>query len=235
MKWTLVTGGSKRLGAGICLSLAAHGHSILVHYRNTRAEAEAVAAKCRSEGVDAEIIQGDFSSLPSTQLFVQECLKKYPEIKVLVNNVGNYSVKSASDTTPNEWNDIFQTNLHAPFALCHAFLPSLKKCKGSIINIGVTSINQIHADTKRTAYMATKMSLLMLTKSLAKELAPDNIRVNMVSPGYIENAVDLADAKLPMGRPASIKEVVRVVLFLLDEKNGYVTGQNIEIGGGVGL
>lgn len=235
MKWTLVTGGSKRLGAELCLSLATQGYSILVHHRDSREDAEEIALRCRKKGVEAEVIQGDFSSMESTADFIESCLKSYPDIKNLINNVGNYLVKPASETTPEEWNSLFQTNLNVPFALCQAFLPSLQKNKGSIINIGVTGINNIHADVKRTVYSATKMSLLMLTKSLARELASSHVRVNMVSPGYLENAVDLAGAVLPMGRPASLEEVSRVVSFLLDERNGYITGQNIEVGGGIGL
>lgn len=235
MKWILVTGGAKRLGAAISLSLAKQGHSILVHYRNSQHEAEAISAKCRKLGVDAEIIYGDFSSLESTQAFINTCLKQFSEVKTLINNVGNYLVKSAEATTPKEWNDLYQTNVHTPFALCHAFLPSLKACQGHIINIGVAGASNIHADIKRTAYMATKMSLLMLTKSLARELAPSQVKVNMVSPGYLENSVDLKEAKVPMQRPAALEEVIHVISFLLDEKNGYITGQNIELGGGLGL
>nr|QIQ10890.1 3-oxoacyl-[acyl-carrier-protein] reductase FabG [uncultured bacterium] len=235
MKWTLVTGGSKRLGAEICLALAAQGQSILVHYRNSKHDAESVVTKCRQMGVDAEMIQGDFSSMESTASFIQDCQKQYPDIKNLINNVGNYLVKSSAQTTAQEWCELFQTNLNTPFALCQAFLPSLQASKGSIINIGVTGINNIRADIKRSAYSATKMGLLMLTKSLAKELAPAHVRVNMVSPGYLGNAVDLPEAVLPMQRPASMAEVVRVIIFLLNEQNGYLTGQNIEVGGGIGL
>lgn len=235
MKWTLVTGASRRLGAAICHSLASLGYPILVHYRNSQQEAEAVTAECRKLGVDAEMIQGDFSSLESTNRFIEKCRKHYPDIKTLINNVGNYLVKSAEATTPEEWNALFQTNVNAPFALCHSFLPSLKACQGNIINIGVVGANTIHADVKRTAYLATKMSLLMLTKSLARELAQSQVRVNMVSPGYLDNAVDLSKARLPMQRPATLEEVIKVIIFLLDENNGYITGQNIEVGGGLGL
>lgn len=233
MKWTLVTGGSKRLGAAICLSLAKRGHPVLVHYRNSRQEAESVAEECRKLGVDAQTIQGNFSTLNSTLEFTEKCLRSYPDIKTLINNVGNYLVKSAEATTPEEWNELFQTNVHAPFALCHAFLPGLKSCRGNIINIGVAGANTVHANVKRTAYVATKMTLLMLTKSLARELAQAQVRVNMVSPGYLENAVDLSDAKIL--HPVALEEVVHAIFFLLDEQNGSITGQNIEISGGVGL
>lgn len=235
MNWTLVTGGSKRLGAEICLSLAQQGHSILVHYRKSKEEAETIVNACQKLGVEAQMISGDFSSLKSTKKFTEKCLRNFPSIKCLINNVGNYLIKSAGNTTPEEWNALFQANLHAPFALCHAFLPSLIACQGSILNIGVVGINNLHADVKRTAYLSTKMGLFMLTKSLAREFANSHVRVNMVSPGYLENAVDLATADLPMERPASLKEVLRAISFLLDEKNGYLTGQNIEIGGGIGL
>lgn len=235
MKWTLVTGGCRGLGAAICRSLAAQGHSILVHYRNSQKEAQEVAADCRKHGVLAEIIQGDFSSGQSTAIFIKECLQRYPEIQNLINNVGHYLIKSAVETSPEEWDALFQINVNAPFALCHAFLLSLRACQGHIINIGVTGINNIHADVKRTAYKATKMSLLMLTKSLARELASDHVRVNMVSPGYLISSVDLHEAKLPMQRAADFEEVVNAISFLLDQQNGYITGQNIEVGGGIGL
>ena len=108
--------------------------------------------------------------------------------------------------------------------------------QGNIINIGVVGANNIHADTQRSAYLTTKMSLWMLTKSLARELAESNVRVNMISPGFIENAVDIQSvSRLPMGRPASFDEVTRVATFLIDPKNSYITGQNIEVGGGIGL
>lgn len=235
MKWTLVTGGAKRLGAEICLSRAAQGDSILVHYRSSRKDAEDVAAACRKHGVDAQIIQGDFSSLESTLLFIEECRRQFPDIKNLINNVGNYLVKSAVHTTPEEWNALFQTNLHAPFALCQAFSSSICQAQGNILNIGVVGVNNIHADVKRTAYVATKMSLWMLTKSLARELASSHVRVNMISPGYLENAVDLSGANLPMQQPVRLEEVIQTVSFLLDEKNRHLTGQNIEVGGSIGL
>ncbi|MEI8125862.1 MAG: SDR family oxidoreductase [Parachlamydiaceae bacterium] len=235
-KWTLVTGGAKGLGAAIAQTLASQGMPLLIHYRTSKLEAENVAEICRQCGVDAEIIYGDFSSPESTSQFIKTCTLQFPEVKNLINNVGNYLIKSATKTTPEEWNHLFQTNLNAPFALCQAFLPSIISSQGNIINIGVVGANNIHADTQRSAYLTTKMSLWMLTKSLARELAESNVRVNMISPGFIENAVDIQSvSRLPMGRPASFDEVTRVATFLIDPKNSYITGQNIEVGGGIGL
>lgn len=233
--WTLVTGGAKRLGAELCVGLAKERLPILLHYKTSAEEARHVVEECRTYGVEAHSIQGDFSSLEGTHAFIQNCLEKYPSIKNLINNVGNYLVKSAADTSPEEWNALFQTNLHAPFALSTAFIPSLIQHQGSIINIGMVGVNHMAADTYCTAYRMAKMALNMLTKSLAKELAPQNVRVNMVSPGFLENSVDLPKnvTRLPMHRTASLNEVVRVVSFLLQDDSSYITGQNIEVGGGV--
>lgn len=237
MHWTLITGGAKGLGAGLCVELARKGMPILVHYNSSHFEALQVVEICRSHSVSAECIQGDFSTVESVEIFIQRCHDKYPSIKNLINNVGNYVIKSAANTSSQEWNALFQTNLHAPFALCRALLPSIIQNQGSIINIGVVGAGNVTADTSSTAYRITKMGLYMLTKSLAKELASHGVRVNMVSPGHLENSVDLpADLKLlPMQRPASIGEVARVVAFLLDEDARYITGQNIEVAGGVRL
>lgn len=235
MNWTLVTGGSKRLGAEICKKLSASGHAVLIHYYKSKKDAEELAAFCQEQGGNAEVIPGDFSSKESTLDFIGKCQREFPDIKNLINNVGNYQIESATHTSLDDWCALFQTNLHAPFALCQSFLPTIKVSKGNIINIGVAGANHIHADVKRTAYLATKMSLLMLTKSLARELAPFHVRVNMVSPGYLENAVDLKEAQLPMGRSVKMDEVVNTILFLLRDDLQSITGQNIEVGGAIGL
>ena len=235
-KWTLVTGGGKRLGAELCMTLAGQGHNLVVHYHTSQAEALKVVSACRELGVKAEALRGDFSSQESTQKFIEAYLERFGETAHLINNVGNYLIKSALNMPIKEWYALFQTNLHAPFALIQALIPSLKRERGCIINIGIAGMEHLPADTYATAYSITKASLLMLTKSLAKELAPDHIRVNMVSPGYIDNAVDLPDpSRLPMKRAATTQDVARAVEFLMDPKNGYITGQNIEVAGGVRL
>lgn len=156
MEWTLVTGGADRLGAAICRALAKKGMSVLVHYHTSKEKAQETAQSCRRQGVAAELIEGDFSSLETTNAFIVHCLAKFPEIKSLVNNVGQYLLKSAIETSVEEWQLLFQTNLHAPFALCRAFLPSIQRYRGSILNIGMTGLTAMRADTQRTAYMVTK-------------------------------------------------------------------------------
>lgn len=235
--WTLVTGGAKRLGADICLKLAQEGHHIVVHYNHSEAEALDVAKQCRSYGVEAAIIQGDLAFPETTQDFINRYTSQFPETKVLVNNVGNYFIKSAMGTPATDWEELFETNLHAPFRLTQALIPAIERQQGSVINIGTQGINHVQADIHATAYNITKTSLWMLTRSLARELAPRGVQVNMVSPGYLDIAVDLpADVtKLPMKRAAKCEEVSRVIAFLLKPESHYITGQNIEVAGGVGL
>lgn len=236
IEWTLVTGGAKGLGAHICVRLARAGFPILVHYYQSQYDAQKIVEACSNEGVSAQLIYGDFSTLDSTQAFVSECLIRFPDIKNLINNVGSYLIKPLLDTSFQEWSAIFQTNLHVPFVLSQALVHTIRQYRGNIINIGVTGLSSQRVDIRRGAYKIAKGALLMMTKTLAKELSPD-IRVNMISPGILENSVDLKEHLnvLPLGRPVSFEEVARVLLFLIDENSAYITGQNIEVSGGIGL
>lgn len=237
MKWTLVTGGAKRLGAEICRTLAGQGHHLVIHYNKSKQEAIEVADACKEMGVHAEYLHGDFSTGDSTQAFLNAYLAKFESTENLINNVGNYRIDSALNTPAEDWYSLFQTNLHAPFKLIQGLSPSLAINKGSIINLGVAGIEAVRADTYHTVYGLTKLSLWMLTKSLAKELAPSLVRVNMVSPGYLDNSSDLMNngSSLPMKRACTLREVADVIAFLLKQDNNYITGQNIEVSGGVRL
>lgn len=234
MKWSLVTGAAKGLGAAICMELASKKFPVVIQYNHSKNEALEVAKKCLKLTSEVEIIQGDFSSYKSTQKFIEAYLRNFSETKNLINNVGNYLLNSPSKTSISDWKRLFQVNLYAPLQLTKALLPSIEKAHGNILNIGVTGLQAVMADTVATAYIATKLSLWFSTKSLAKELIHKNVRVNMVSPGYMENAIDLPeDLSLYLeNRPANLKEVARVVAFILDPSNSYITGQNIDVGGG---
>ena len=142
MSWTLVTGGAKRLGAEICRTLAEKGHNIAVHYNTSKAEAEKVVEQCRGYGVEAESIPGDFSTPAGTEAFIKAYQEKYSSTVNLINNVGNYFTLSALETPVNDWLDLFQTNLHAPFMLVRSLTESIKRQKGNIINIGVVGVEK---------------------------------------------------------------------------------------------
>lgn len=231
--WTLVTGGSRRLGAALCLALAEKGHAVAVHYNNSQKEACEVVAQCQAMGVQAAAIQGDFSSLTNVKSFVERYLHQFSETTNLINNVGDYLISSALQTSIEDWISLFQVNLHTPFILTQALIPSLIQNQGQIINIGVSGLHRQVANTYATAYTLTKQGLWGLTLALARELAPQGIRINMVSPGELDISID--HHPIPMHRPATCWEVCRVVNFLLDPESAYITGQNIEVAGGLGL
>jgi NAD(P)-dependent dehydrogenase (short-subunit alcohol dehydrogenase family) len=236
MRPILVTGGAKGFGAEICKQLAAKGHEVIVHFRHSEKEASAVVAACEKLGVLAEKIYGDFSTAGGVEAFIECYLDRFSRTKGLVNNVGNYLIASPSQTEEKEWRSLFQTNLFTPICLIQNLLPQIKKEKGTIVNIGTSGLSSVKALMNATAYAATKTALLFCTRSFAKEVAPDQVTVNMVSPGFLETSVDLDQApELPMGRPATLKEAASVVTFFFEPQNRYITGQNIEIAGGFGL
>lgn len=193
---------------------------------------------CRANGVHAESLQGDFATPASTEAFLLRYREKFPDTEVLINNVGNFFKTPPLQTSFRDWHELFQTNLHAPFMLIQGLAESFKKHKGNIVNIGVAGLETMEAKTG-VAYGITKQGLLMLTKALAKELAADQVRVNMVSPGILNNSVGLPDdpnlLPVPMKRTGTPYEVARVIAFLLDPESSYITGQNIEVAGGAFL
>ncbi len=190
-------------------------------------------SQCQAIGSQAVAIQGDFSSIANVQDFTRRYLQQFPETGVLINNVGNYLICSALHTSLEDWSSLFHVNLHVPLILTQALASSLIKNQGQVINIGVSGLHRHAASTYATAYNLTKQGLWGLTLALARELAPQNIRVNMVSPGELNISID--HRSLPMHRPATCNEVCRVVNFLLEPESAYITGQNIEIAGGLGL
>jgi NAD(P)-dependent dehydrogenase (short-subunit alcohol dehydrogenase family) len=237
MKWTLVTGAAKHLGREIALLLAHKNHSVVIQYHYSEKEALDTVEEIHHFGGVACAIQGDFTTFASTKAFVEAYKAKFPDTKNLINNVGNYIIKKALATDMPTAYELFQTNVHVPFYLSSELASSIKEAKGSIINIGTSGIHSFRADERAPLYTATKIALYSITKSLAKELAPFSCRVNMVSPGQLEESVDLRDdpSLFPMGRAGTGNEVARMVAFLLEEESNYITGQNIEVAGGLGL
>jgi NAD(P)-dependent dehydrogenase (short-subunit alcohol dehydrogenase family) len=236
MTWALVTGAAQGLGAEICRTLAAKGHNVVVHYRAQHALAMQVVEECRNRNVKAEVIQGDFSTPAGTADFLQRYLAQFSETDILINNVGEYKRASPLEMPMNEWQEIFQSNFFTPVALTQSLIASLKKYQGSIVNIGIAGVQGVPRPFSSTAYRMTKLSLWGYTRSLAAEMAPSQVRVNMVSPGHLSNSVDLPPTeRLPMGRPASLAEAAQAVYFFVDPANRYITGQNLEIAGACAL
>ena len=233
MKWTLVTGSSKGIGREIAIELAKSGKNLALHYFQSETQVNELRSLIQNLGVNAEIIRGDFSTSSGVDNFLEEYNQKFSETENLINNVGNYLIRSLEDTSLDEWQTLFQTNFFAPIAITKALFSSIKSNQGSIINLGVSGLNSLKAESSTPAYTFSKLCLLAYTKALAKE----GIRANMISPGYIENSIDWPKdiQKIPLKRVGTLSEVAVLVKFLLSNEAKYIIGQNIEVAGGVNL
>lgn len=228
---TLITGASRGFGAHLAVDLAKKNHSLILHYFNSFDEIKKIQKECLKYTSQVEIFSANFLEIDEIYSFYDQ-IKNYP-IKFLINNVGNYLIESALNTEIDLWINLFQTNLHAPFILIKLLSKTLILNKGSIINLGVAGLNSFRADTYSSAYTISKGAFFALTKDLAKELKPYNVTVNMVSPGFLENSIDLD--KAPLTAIIKFEEVSKIIKYLLDEESRNITGQNIEVSGGVRL
>jgi len=237
-KVVLVTGGGKRLGAAVCRRLHAAGANLMLHYRASAGEARLLQAELNHLRADSvALIQADLldhSKLPS---LVEQTVNRFGQLDALVNNASSFFPTPVGEITAADWEDLIGTNLRAPLFLSQAAAPVLKKTQGAIVNI-----TDIHADRplkNYVIYSVAKAGLVGLTRSLARELAPD-VRVNAVAPGPIlwpdeEQFDELARQRIishtPLRREGVPEDVAKAVHFLLADAS-YVTGETINVDGG---
>jgi NAD(P)-dependent dehydrogenase (short-subunit alcohol dehydrogenase family) len=234
MKWTLVTGGARRLGAAICRTLASQGKNIAIHYHTSEQEAHTLEVELTTLGVSAKKVQGDFSTLQSCEAFMTHYLSHFADTESLIYNVGPFQLDSPATASPQALEKLFHINTLVPLLLSQKLLPSLKRQKGHLIYIGMAGADQNCGYTHAFSYDLTKHALALLTRSFAKELASHGVRVNMVSPGYLEESIDIPKSTpIPLGRVGCFTEVAEAVCYLLSSH--YITGQNLEVAGGVRL
>jgi len=228
VSWVLVTGGAKGIGAAICLALAEQGHNIVIHYRKSQKSAQEVADRCREIGVHAEIIEGDFSSDLALKDFIDRYLQQFDSTSGLVNNAGEYLIAPSLETEASSWRSLFEVNFFAPVFLTQTLASSLEV----VVNLGQVGLERGYKTI--AAYGASKAALLSVTRSLSRELAPRGVRVNMVSPGYVETtAGEIQVERLPMERMATPCEIASAVAFFFRKESSYITGQNLEVAGGL--
>lgn len=231
----LVTGSAKRLGRALIERLAAERYTAWVHCLHSLAEARAVADGIEARGGIARVVQGDVADADAIAKMIDHIAVTEGRLDVLVNNVGVYHTGPLAHFGREDFQAMLAANLLGPFDLIRRALPLFGEHGGSVINIGYTGLETNGAAGKAAAYACSKAGLLILTRSFAEELGPRGIRVNMVSPGQIDNSVDLPDgfaATVPLGRAATVDDISAAVSFLVSDQAQYVTGQNIEVAGG---
>jgi pteridine reductase len=234
----LITGGAKRVGAAICRRLHKAGASIMLHYRASAGEARLLQAELNHVRRNSvALIQADLLDVGKLPSLVEQTVQTYGKLDALINNASTFYPTTIGEIAVDDWNDLIGTNLEAPLFLSQAAAPALRKTQGAIVNI-----TDIHAERPLKSYVVysvAKAGLVGLTRSLARELAPD-VRVNAVAPGPIlwpdEEVFDeLARQRIishtPLRREGTPDDIAKAVHYLLAEAP-YVTGETINVDGG---
>ena len=238
MKVILVTGGSHGIGADIVKTLARDGYQVILNYNKSEAEAISIKEELNNENINIDIYKADVSNHIEVTKMINFCIDKYHIINVLINNAGITETKVFTDITDNDWNHMIQTNLTSAFYACKDVLPSMIHNKSGLIINRSPIWGQIGASCE-THYAVSKAGLDAMTKSLAKELGPSNIRVNSIAPGIIDTkmnnhltAEELQDVvdEIPLGRIGTPNAISKCVEWLINDD--YITGQVISINGG---
>jgi 3-oxoacyl-[acyl-carrier protein] reductase len=231
----LVTGGARRLGRHLCELLATRGYRVVIGYRSSETDAARLAAEIVQTGGEARAAHVDIAILQSVEELFRTIDESEGRLDVLINNVGNYNPQPLEVLEPAHWDATIQTNLSGGFYCCFHALKRLGR-GGQIINIGNAGLSGYAADLTGLDYHVSKSGMLVVTRSLAKAYAAQGIRINMVSPGMLNNSIDFPDdvaAWIPMGRGGELDDVGQAVRYLL--KASYVTGVNIDVAGGYRL
>ncbi|MDA0705238.1 MAG: pteridine reductase [Proteobacteria bacterium] len=236
-KVALVTGAARRIGATISRCLHREGASVAVHYRESAAEAAALCAELNALRPNSALaVQADLARIERLPELIGTVGAWHGRLDILINNASSFYPTPLGEVTAAHWDDLVGSNLKAPFFLSQAALEELRKARGVIINIV-----DIHAQRplrNHAVYGSAKAGLAMLTRALAKDLAPE-IRVNGVSPGAIMwPEAGLSDQtkasilrQIPAGRPGEADDIAGCVLYLVRDAS-YVTGQIIAVDGG---
>jgi pteridine reductase len=236
-KFALITGAARRIGAAIADMLHDHGVNVAIHYRGSEEQAVALCARLEQRRPDsARIFKADLAASGAPERLVDAVTDWSGQLDILVNNASSFYPTPFGTITEEQWSDLIGSNLKAPLFLSQAAIPHLRSSHGVIVNI-----IDIHAKRPlrdHAVYGSAKAGLAMLTRSMAKDLAPD-IRVNGVAPGAIawpENEMSEATKKkiveqIPLGRTGDVADIATCVLFLVRDAT-YSTGQIITIDGG---
>ena len=241
-KVVLITGGAKRVGAAICRELHAHGAQLMIHYKTSTAEARALKAELNLlRANSAAIIQGDLHNLDVLPNLVNETVKCFGKLDVLINNASTYFPTELGQVNEDNWHDLIGSNLKAPVFLAQAAAAELRKNHGCIVNI-----TDMHIERPKKGYIVysiAKSGLVTLTKSLAHELGPE-VRVNAVAPGPVqwpENNPQFDEVyrqrvinQTLLKRVGKAEDVAKAVKFLIYDAP-YTTGHVLAVDGGRSL
>ncbi len=246
-KTALITGASRNIGREVALTFAREGADLVLNTRSSQEELESVAAQCRELGVNTHTVLGDVSDPERVSQMVQAGIDALGKIDVLVSNVAIRPHRPVLDVSNEEWRHVFATNLDSAFYLIKAVLPGMiERQAGSIIALGGQAA--ITGRPETATVTAAKSGLLGLIRAVAAEMAPHNVRANMVNPGSTDTqrlnpewypefqAVERGSGEhvqsIPMGRQGTVQDIANACLFYASDELAYITGDRMNVVGG---
>jgi 3-oxoacyl-[acyl-carrier protein] reductase len=235
----LVAGGGLGLGAAIARAAAQAGGRVIVNCRNDDSRSQAVAAEIRRAGHQATAVRRDVTDYAEAQKLVEETVRVYGSVDVVVNAVGGFVWKPVAEMEPGEWKKTISSNLDSVYNLARLALPHMRERRfGRIVCLASVGAERSLGQSKVSAYLAAKSAVVAFCKSLALEEARSGITVNVVCPGLLNSSHpesadhhDLAE-RVPVGRAGAPEDVARAVLFFASPAAGFVTGQVLAVSGG---
>jgi NAD(P)-dependent dehydrogenase (short-subunit alcohol dehydrogenase family) len=233
----LVTGGTSGIGKATAIAFARHGAQVLISGRDAK-RGDAVVEAIKADGGSASFLQADLSDAESTRSLARRALEIGP-INVLVNNAGVFPFGSTAETNPDAFQEVFATNVWAPFILVGELAPKMaERGSGAIVN--VSSMVGDFGVTGMALYGSSKAAINLLTKAWTAEFGPHGVRVNAVSPGptrtegtaVMDEAIEQFAAMAPAGRPAAPQEIADAILYLASDRATFVNGVVLSVDGG---
>ena len=240
-KVVLVTGGSRGIGREVAEVYAENGYDVVINYVSDKTDVEGIKKEFEEKGVKYLLVKADVSKAEDVDNMVEEAIKEFGKIDVLVNNAGITRDTLLMRMSEEDFDKVIEINLKGTYLVTKAVTKyMMKKRQGSIINLA--SVVGVVGNAGQTNYAASKAGIIGFTKSVAKELASRNIRANAVAPGFIatdmtsvlsDSVKENINAQIPLKRMGTAREVAEVIYFLGSEKSSYITGQVINIDGGM--
>ena len=237
-KVVIITGASRGIGREIAKSLAKKGLKVIANYNKSEEAAKDLKKELEQEKIEIDIVKADVSKREEAKKLAKYALDKYGKIDILINNAGISEYKLFTDETDEDWNKIINTNLYSAFAMSQEVIPNMVHNKNGLI-INMSSAWGVVGGSLEVIYSVSKAGMDGLTKALAKELGPSNIRVNSIAPGMIytkmnakftDEEIEEIKEEIPLGTIGEPEDISKCVEWLIEDK--YTTGQVISINGG---